>query len=45
MIASTFAGANIIYSAVKSAFGEEVPELKAEWGTKLIRYEGFKPYV
>lgn len=45
MIASTFAGANIIYSAVKNAFGEEVPELKAEWGVKLIRYEGFKPYV
>ncbi len=43
MIASTFAGANIIYSAVKYAIGETVPELKAEYGTKTIRYSVCKP--
>jgi len=43
MIASTYAGANIIYSAVKYAMGEEVPELKAEWGSQTIRYSGIIP--
>jgi len=43
MITSTFAGANLIYSAVKSAFGEKVPKLKAEWGTKVIRQSVCKP--
>lgn len=40
MILSTFAGANIIYGAVKHALGEEVPEFKIKWGTRLLRYWG-----
>jgi len=43
MIASTYAGANLIYSAVKSAMGEEVPELKAEWGMTTTRSTVCKP--
>ena len=42
MIASTLAGANIIYSAVKYALGEDVPELEIDWNFSLMRYWGFK---
>ena len=45
MIASTYAGANLIYSAVKSAIGEEVPKLKAEWGITTIRTSVCKPLL
>ena len=40
MVMSTFAGANIIYSAVKNILDEEVPDFKVEWGTKFNRYWG-----
>lgn len=40
MIFSTFMGANIIYSAVKSALGEQIPKFNCIWSTKLIRYWG-----
>ena len=40
MIFSTFMGANIIYSAIKSAMGENIPEFNLNWSTKLIRYWG-----
>ena len=43
MIASTYAGCNIIYSAVKSALKEEVPELKPIWGVQTIRTSVCKP--
>lgn len=38
MMASTFAGANIIYSAVKYAMREDVPEFKVDWDSQTIRY-------
>jgi carbamoyl-phosphate synthase large subunit len=40
MVLSTFAGANIIYAAVKRALNEEIPEFEIEWGTKILRYWG-----
>jgi len=40
MIMSTFAGANIIYSAVKEALGEKIPNFKIKWGLKFMRYWG-----
>jgi len=40
MVLSTFAGANIIYAAVKRALNEEIPDFKIKWGTKIIRYWG-----
>jgi carbamoyl-phosphate synthase large subunit len=40
MVLSTFAGANIIYGAVKRALGEKVPDFNIEWGTKITRYWG-----
>jgi carbamoyl-phosphate synthase large subunit len=40
MVLSTFAGANIIYSAVKYALGEPVPNFEIKWGTKILRYWG-----
>lgn len=43
MVASTFAGANIIYSAVKYAMGEDVPEFKVDWGSEAVRYSMLKP--
>lgn len=43
MAASTFAGANIIYSAVKYAMGEDVPEFKVDWGSEVVRYSILKP--
>lgn len=40
MVLSTFAGANIIYGAVKYALGEEIPRFKIKWGTRMLRYWG-----
>ncbi len=40
MVLSTFAGANIIYGAVKLALGEKVPKFDILWGTKIMRYWG-----
>jgi len=40
MVLATFAGANIIYSALKLLLGEEIPNFKERWGTKFIRYWG-----
>lgn len=40
MVLSTFAGANIIYGAVKRALGEELPPFNINWGTRIIRYWG-----
>ncbi len=40
MVLSTIAGANIIYSAVKLALGEEIPEFNIHWGARLLRYWG-----
>ena len=40
MVLSTFAGANVIYGAVKYALGEEVPTFDIKWGTKILRYWG-----
>ena len=38
MVHSTLAGANIIYSAVKLALKEPIPEFKIDWNSKMIRY-------
>jgi len=40
MVLSAFAGANIIYGAVKHALGEQVPEFDVKWGTRILRYWG-----
>lgn len=40
MVLSTFAGANIIYGAVKHALNEPFPEFKIRWDTKIFRYWG-----
>lgn len=40
MVLATFAGANVIYGAVKHALGEKVPEFKVNWGTRILRYWG-----
>ncbi|MDD1699696.1 MAG: ATP-grasp domain-containing protein [Methanoregula sp.] len=40
MVLSTFAGANIIYAAVKLALIEDVPAFQIRWGTKILRYWG-----
>lgn len=40
MVLSTFAGANVIYGAVKHALGEEIPQFNIQWGTKIMRYWG-----
>ena len=40
MSLSTFAGANIIYSALKLLLDEDLPEFDVKWGTELIRYWG-----
>lgn len=40
MVLSTFAGANIIYGAVKYALKEPIPDFNVEWGTKILRYWG-----
>ncbi|QYZ79822.1 ATP-grasp domain-containing protein [Methanofollis formosanus] len=40
MVLSTFAGANIIYAAVKRALNEDIPDFQVKWGTKILRYWG-----
>ncbi|MBP2133107.1 carbamoyl-phosphate synthase large subunit [Methanomicrobium sp. W14] len=40
MVLSTFAGANLIYAAVKRALNEEIPDFRVNWGTKIFRYWG-----
>lgn len=40
MVMSTFCGANIIYSSVKTLLGEELPDFDIDWNTKLYRYWG-----
>lgn len=40
MVLATFAGANIIYGAVKHALNEDVPEFHVSWGTRILRYWG-----
>lgn len=40
MVLSTFAGANIIYGAVKSALKETVPVFDIQFSTKILRYWG-----
>jgi len=34
---ATFAGANIIYGAVKLCLGEKIPKFNVRWGTRLMR--------
>lgn len=40
MVLATFAGANVIYGAVKHALNEEVPDFRIKWGTRILRYWG-----
>jgi len=40
MVLSTFAGANLIYSAVKCLLNEHVPDFNIDWNTRFIRYWG-----
>ena len=40
MVLSTFAGANVIYGALKSVLDEPVPEFDIRWGTRIMRYWG-----
>lgn len=40
MVASTLAGANVIWGAVKLALGEEVQPPTIKWGTRFQRYWG-----
>jgi len=40
MVLSTLAGANVIYGAVKLALGEDLPEFRVKWGTRLLRFWG-----
>ncbi len=40
MVLATFAGANVIYGAVKHALGEKVPEFNVNWGARILRYWG-----
>ncbi|MCK9442042.1 MAG: ATP-grasp domain-containing protein [Methanothrix sp.] len=40
MVLATFAGANVIYGAVKHALREDVPEFEISWGTRILRYWG-----
>lgn len=40
MVLSTFAGANIIYAAVKRALDEDIPDFQIKWGTRILRYWG-----
>ena len=37
MVLSTFAGANIVFGALKIALDEELPEFNVRWGTRLFR--------
>ncbi len=38
IVINTFAGANLVYLAVKLALGEKIKIPKVKWGTKTIRY-------
>lgn len=40
MVASTLAGANLVYAAATSAAGAPTPEFEPEWGTTFYRYWG-----
>jgi carbamoyl-phosphate synthase large subunit len=40
MVAATFAGANIIYSALKMLLEEPLPEFTVNWDTRFMRYWG-----
>jgi len=40
MVLSTFAGANLIYCAIKSILNEEKKEISVNWNSKLYRYWG-----
>jgi carbamoyl-phosphate synthase large subunit len=40
MVLATFAGANVIYGAVKHALREDIPEFEISWGTRILRYWG-----
>jgi len=40
MVLATFAGANIIYAAIKQILGEDIPNFNINWGTKIYRYWG-----
>jgi carbamoyl-phosphate synthase large subunit len=40
MVLSTFAGANLIYGAVKYSLDEDIPEFNIRWGTRIMRYWG-----
>jgi len=40
MVLATFAGANVVYGAVKSVLGEEIPKFDIKWGSKIVRYWG-----
>ena len=38
VVINTYAGANLVYMAVKLALGEKVETPKVKWGLKMIRY-------
>jgi len=38
MVMSSLAGANIIYSSIKYALGESVPEFNVNWNMRFLRY-------
>ncbi|RLJ00928.1 MAG: ATP-dependent carboxylate-amine ligase [Candidatus Aenigmatarchaeota archaeon] len=40
MVMSTFSGANIIYSSIKEALGEKVPDFNIKWGLRFMRCWG-----
>jgi len=40
MVLSTFGCANIIYTSIKAALGEEIPVFNIKWGTRIMRYWG-----
>lgn len=40
MVAATLAGANIIYSALKMLFDEELPDFELDWNHEFMRYWG-----
>ena len=41
MVTSTLAGANLIYSGVKYALDEKIPNFNVDWDKKMVRYWGF----
>jgi carbamoyl-phosphate synthase large subunit len=44
MVASTLAGANLIYSAIKLALKEPIPEFNINWNSRIIRYSVCEEY-